>query len=421
MGKRKGMTMATEQSARSIGPPDQLSSGVDVRGHIVPIVRRWLQSGVSSENLRSSVRIQEINELAGGLKAPAVGAVNVSVQVIVKQGSSELLQHQQLMNEVNKRFVSTRNSSTNSQIFPEVMRVDRMDGFSADRDHLMIQQALVKFETVQSLLYSGTQGLARAEKALLLGLPAMEFIHRISESQRGPLKDLPRTPDPFTQRITERLNRLSAQIRWLETAFDKGIRVDGEMLPPLSETLEHLANWQAKRTKELKLSLVHGDPHIANLMTRQRGKGESIRWIDPNPTVGFSDPAYDWGKVLHFLEPVGWAKESADAFQVRVTGGSSSPQVTTSLKSVTSAIEDARKRMESLVRTAALTAMRRNPDKEAVLELAIASAHAGYAALDIGSGLNSSEKRVAEKRREFATALKLRALARWYRLSSEGG
>ncbi len=412
--------MASARVPGQVGPPDQLSSGVGMREHIVPIVRQWLKGGVSAENLRSSVRIQEISELAGGLKAPAVGAVSVSVQVIIKQGSNELLWHKLMMNEVNRRAAARKSRNLPAAIFPEVMLVERINEFSADRDHLMIQQALVKFETVQSLLYEGTDSFNRAERALHLALPAIRFIHSIVESPRGRLSGLPRNPDPFTKRITERLQQLAAQIPWLETAFSNGVAIDDEELPPLSQVVKFLATWQAKRTNTLKLRLVHGDPHIANLMTRQRGRSESIRWIDPNPTIGFSDPAYDWGKILHFLEPVGWAKQSPDFIQSRVLSSKKTPRITTALPTVSPEIETARQRLEAFVREAALTALRSDPHKEAVLELAVASAHAGYAALPIDPAWSTSVKSVAEKRRQYALALKLRALSRWHRIAVGG-
>lgn len=76
----------------------------------MPLVRRWLRAGVSLAKLRSSVGVQDVSELAGRLKSPVVGSVTVKLQVIVKQGSDELLKHQDLMREVNQRAQGVRSS-----------------------------------------------------------------------------------------------------------------------------------------------------------------------------------------------------------------------------------------------------------------------------------------------------------------------
>ena len=95
MGKTKSARDGTGTSPRT-------SSGVDLRRDVVPLVRRWLTGGVSLPNLSSSVRVEEVTELAGGLKSPVVGVVTASVRAVVKQGSAELVSHGLLMNEVNE-------------------------------------------------------------------------------------------------------------------------------------------------------------------------------------------------------------------------------------------------------------------------------------------------------------------------------
>ncbi len=396
------------------GPPAQVSSGVDTRAEIVPLVRNWLEKGISTTNLRSSVRIQDITELAGGLKSPVVGVVNVSVQVIIKQGSDELIDHQRMMNIVNDKAAKSKSSKLQAAVFPEVMAVQELAGMPKDRNYIMIQQAFVGYDSVQDLLYGKNASIARAKRAVDRGLPALEFIHRITQNQRGPLKDLPRTPDPFTSRL-ERLRKLKGQHTWLEQAFRSETIVDGHKLPRLTTLLHRLRKWQATRSKENSLRLVHGDPHIANLMTRRRGRdGESARWIDPNPTVGFSDPAYDWGKLLHFVEPVGWAKESDGYVTTKIRESANGVKINTALQGYSKRVENARAEIEQQVRSAALAALKHRSQPEAILELSIASAHIGYASLGDDPNATRAQKKATERRRQYALALTLRALARWH-------
>ena len=81
----------------------------------------------------------------------------------------------------------------------------------------------------------------------------------------------------------------------------------GLAFPPLNNLLCRLEAWLETIMPSVPCVLVHGDPHLRNVMVRHHGTGLAVRFIDPNPEQGFTDPAYDFGKLLHFAEPVGWA------------------------------------------------------------------------------------------------------------------
>ena len=134
------MKLKANHRSDNDGLAEQTSSGVETKEHIVPLVRRWLRAGISSSNLRSSVRIQDITELTGGLKSPVVGAVTVSLQVIVKQGSDELITHEQLMNEINRRAKSSSSRELQMAVFPEVLAMVRRN--DDDRVGILRQQGV---------------------------------------------------------------------------------------------------------------------------------------------------------------------------------------------------------------------------------------------------------------------------------------
>lgn len=399
-------------------PPDETTTGVETRKHLVPLVREWLSHGVSNASLRSSARIKSLYELSGGMKSPVVANVIVQLQCIMKQGTDELLAHQTLMNSVNEAIPQPRPSNLQDAVFPEVISVRQLADLPGKEQYVMLQQSLAKYDSVYSLIYEGSPSQQRAVAAIESGIHGLSFIHQITRPCSGALSTLAVTQDPFTVRITNRLARLRGDFPWLADAFFSSVRVDGSPLPPIGSVLTRLSHWQAHRSPSVQLALVHGDPHIANLMARRRGKSESARWIDPNPTVGFSDPAYDWGKLLHFAEQVGWAKLSATAVRVRIDRQPGELTITTGLASHDPDSERVRSHIESLIRQHALKHLAEQPEYEAALELAIASAHVGYASITPEQGANAELVNLINHSRAYALAATLRCLARFNRLVS---
>lgn len=240
------------------------------------------------------------------------------------------------------------------------------------------------------------------------GSDGAEAIHSLAPASGGRLSRLPETLDPFSDRIATRLKALRASEPWLDALWRARSTIDGLSLEPLSTLLPRLRRWHTEQGKALALRLVHGDAHLANLMTRSRGRSKSVRWIDPNPTLGFSDPAYDWGKILHFAENVGWAKHDPATVRTEVRETTGKIAVSTSVGAVPASREARRADLELELRRAALRALKARLHPVASLELAIASAHIGLAGLDAESG-----DPAIRQRRQFALARSLAALARW--------
>jgi len=138
------------------------------------------------------------------------------------------------------------------------------------------------------------------------------------------------THDPFSHRLRTKLREVLTMDPELTALWTHPGRVLGADCPPVAQLLGKISRWTVRRKQRRGLALLHGDPHIGNILVRARPRSLSVRLIDPNTTVGFSDPAYDYGKLLHFLEPVGWCRARPDLCDSRWrfsrgSGGSGRP------------------------------------------------------------------------------------------------
>jgi hypothetical protein len=142
-------------------------------------------------------------------------------------------------------------------------------------------------------------------------------------------------------------------------------------------------------------------------MARKRGRGVSVRLIDPNPSIGVTDPLYDAGKLLHWAEPVGWARVAPDQCRARLRVRRDGWSLSAELCDVSTAAEARRAFLERRIHER-LARLGRPTDttRAARLHVAVASAHVGLAAL-----LDRPDQ--AHPRR-FAFAHALASLARWH-------
>jgi hypothetical protein len=188
---------------------------------------------------------------------------------------------------------------------------------------------------------------------------------------------------------------------------DRAGTIDGVPCPPLDELLPALSRWLRTSLVNVRPRLTHGDLHLGNIMVRRRGTGLSVRLIDPNPMIGYADPLYDAGKLLHWAEPVGWARIIPVACRVRGSLPRRGPwRLTTSVDGIPRAAEERRAHLEREVRARIASGARTSdPTRAARLEVSVAAAHIGLASL-------LARREDAELRR-FVLAHSLSALARW--------
>jgi len=183
-------------------------------------------------------------------------------------------------------------------------------------------------------------------------------------------------------------------------------RVLGLACRPLGDLLTRLEAWLVRAMPDVPRLLIHGDPHLRNVMVRHYGKGLSARFIDPNPDYGYTDPAYDFGKLLHFAEPVGWALARPAVCQGSWRSGRDGWTLDATLLAAPQAPERRRDFLEQEIHARiARLVWARDPTWVARLHVARASAHLGLLARFSGTDTGDA--------RRFVLAHAVAALAAW--------
>lgn len=381
------------------GPPEDAISlpdgTVDLAHELVPAIRCLLAKGLPESFIRACVRVGDFRRFPGGMKADLVGGLRVDINAVLKLGGPQLDQHAALMIAVN---------AARARTFAEVLAVTPLDG----QRRLLIMEDLRKHETLFDLVFHRDTPIGDLQKMLDKAVEGLAAIRSIGPAAAN-LAHVPRNADPFARRLRE---KLTASLQTDEAGADvlhHPGRVMGLDIPPLDELLEEIARWQAASAPGIIPNLAHGDPHLRNVMIRRRGKGFSVRLIDPNPEIGFTDPAYDFGKLSHFAEPVGWALAAPKGCQSRWTpAASGAPWALDAFtENIPHAAEQRRNAVEqAILGHAANMALAAETTWQPRLHLARAGAHAGLLAR------MASDTDVHPRR--FVLAHALRALARWH-------
>jgi hypothetical protein len=376
-------------------PPVVLPEGtVDLAADVVPAVRALLRRGLPEEFIRSCVRIGAFEAFGGGMKSALVGGLRIDVNAALKLGDAELDLHQLLMERVNK---------TRARTFPTVESVVKLE----DGRRLMFMEQLLGHETLLDLVYRRTTAQADFERILDKVFDGVRAVRRAHREQKGAFRRLPTTADPYGPRLRDRIGRVLAMDRALAASWKKPGEVLGRPIPPLASLLDALDVWLVRALGSAPRSLCHGDLHLANVMARKRGRGFSVRFLDPNPTVGITDPLYDAGKLLHWAEPVGWLVVAPEKCHAKLVEAGRAYRLDASARDVAVGTERRRAFVEASLRRRIASAGRASDvTRPARLHVAIAAAHVGMAAL-------FTDPKDADARR-FAFAHALRALAEWH-------
>lgn len=362
-------------------PPQQLSvhdevdlppGTVDLRRELVPAIREFLARGLSDSFQRACVRIGSFDAYSGGLKASLVGGLRIDVHAVLKLGSTELLQHVQMMNYVN---------GLRARTFPAVLHQQCL----SDGRVFIITEQCRKHVTLLDKVYGESTTKAEFRNILDKVFDSLREMHRVTRGSAPSLAGLPTNPDPFSKRIRSKLSAILEADSELKVMMDRPGIVLGAHCPPLAELLartDTLCRWAARA---IQPRLVHGDPHLGNIMARRNGPaGYRVRLIDPNPEIGFSQPLYDVGKLFHWAEPVGWAKTCPRLCRAgwSVNRGTRQWSLSACLSGASAASERRRQWVESAVGefSRALSAGY-GSEFPRMVGVAVASAHLGLAAL----------------------------------------
>ena len=366
---------------------------VDLKTELVPAVRGLLANGLSDSFMRACVRIGNFDTYSGGLKADLVGGLTLHVNAAIKLGGPELGAHAALMNAVNARRPGT---------FVEVLETVQLDGSR----WLLLMAQLRKHETLFDLVFDRETTQAALRQALDKTFAGLASVHAIVSGTIPELGDFAETQDPYTSRVRAKLAATLTGDPALAPMLEAPGHVQGRPCPPLGDLLARLELWLARAMPHVARLLIHGDPHLRNVMVRHYGKGLAARFIDPNPDYGYTDPAYDFGKLLHFAEPVGWALARPAICRSSWAQGSGSWTLDASVLAAPQAAEGRRDFLEQEIhQRIARLRWARDPTWAARLHVARASAHLGLLARFSGQGTDDV--------RRFVLAHALAALAAW--------
>ena len=383
--------------SREEGPkrePVVLPEGtVDLRTEIVPAVRALLERGLEDDYLKASVRIGAFTPFGGGLKADLVGGLRIDVNAALKLGDSELDLHRQLMEAVDR---------VRARTFPEVLSLVRLK----DGRRLMFMEQLLGHETLLDMTYLRPTTRGDLERVLDKVIEGVRAIRRTARAEPRMVRRLPVTADPYTARLRDRLGKILDADPDLSVMDERGGTVLGVEVPPLPQLLDEVGAWVPGALEGAPRVPCHGDLHLGNVMVRRRGRGWSVRLIDPNPGIGVTDPLYDAGKLLHWAEPVGWARVAPEGCRTRLRGGSDGWRLEAWMEGASDAADKRRGWLEQSIHDR-LARLGRASDttRAARLHIAVASAHVGLAALLV----RPSDQHA----RRFALAHALAALGRW--------
>lgn len=337
------------------------------RTTLVPVIQQLLIQGLPPQIVSSSVRLRDFTVFTGGLKAPLVGGLRIDLKLALKVGDPELEDHAAMMRAVN---------DTRARTFPRVLHVGHLE----DGRVFLLMEEFVGFAPLLARVYEAATEPKQLERLVDKAVEAVLAVHASGHDA------LPVSSDPYTARIVGKLERTLASLPHPQA---RALRDGPGLLVPSEGAPLPCPGWRALRSA-LEAGLpggweptpLHGDPHLANVMVRRYGaSGWSARLIDPNCTVGRSDPLYDLGKLLHWAEPVGWTQVRGWAGDARIEPGE--PWVLHEHRNPCSAAAEARRH---LVETRLLDALPRfapagSPDSARRLRIAVASAHAGLADL----------------------------------------
>ena len=366
---------------------------LNLEAELVPAVRTLLARGLSDSFMRACVRIGEFETYSGGLKADLVGGLTLHVNAALKLGGGDLEGHAALMNAVNDLRPGT---------FAEVLETVPLDGGR----WLLLMAQLRKYETLFDLVFERETTLAELRQALDKTFSGLAVVHAVVPRTSPKLGHFVETQDPYTPRVRAKLNAALNAEPALAPMLDAPGQVLGLACRPLGDLLTRLEAWLARVMPDVPRLLIHGDPHLRNVMVRHYGKGLSARFIDPNPDYGYTDPAYDFGKLLHFAEPVGWALARPAACQGCWQLGRDGWTLDATLLTVPQAPERRRAFLEQEIHARiARLIWARDPTWVARLHVARASAHLGLLARFSGQD--------TEDARRFVLAHAVAALAAW--------
>jgi aminoglycoside phosphotransferase (APT) family kinase protein len=307
------------------------------------------------------VALSKLTPLAAGWQSEAPSRATVCLDLVVKAGTAQLLDDASLMRVVNEGCPG---------VFPAVVDCRKV----GDGDVLLVMEFIAEPTSFHKHLFVAGSLDNRSSEAFAAELTAIiQSVHAV------PLWREARVEDPYTPRLREKIAQVVTADRELSGIWDREIQILDRKIDGLNGLLGRIETRVNAAMASWRTVTLHGDPHIGNILYGGRGQYR-VRMIDPNSPVSPGDPVYDFGKLLHWVTPPGWAAADVTAVSAglehRADRLSFSPTVN---ERATLSFERTRVALEEAVRERLRVAL---TETEALrLPLATATAHVGLARL----------------------------------------
>jgi hypothetical protein len=363
---------------------------------------KWITDAARTEVVKKLMEDQCARNIAvgasaalkGGLQSDAVLRLRIDVHLVAKVAGGELQTHAKYLSFVNSMV---------PRMFPEVLGIVALD----NGRYALLMEDIVNRESGLDLVFrrpTKTKDLVKLTESAFVEL---EKLHGIPCEKISPELKSITLRDLYAPRLYKKFKEITELDSRLDYLWDLPCEVFGYECPPLKETLGRIESWVDSQLIDVDPTLLHGDPHLGNIFY-QAGSSGRVRFIDPNPDAAYGDPIYDFGKLLHWIEPVGWAAYNVGLCRSRIKVDRHRNKVKLSAwlsPEISQAAERRRSQIEK-----SFYESERFVDKraQARLALSVAIAHSGLGRL-------LAQKKQFTACRYVITYL-LRALCRWYEL-----
>lgn len=271
----------------------------DVRRLIKECVLRAIRDGLSNV-IEQNVTVTDLEPFLDAVASRIVGSVDVVVECVLKVGDAKLLKQLEYIenngySHLYPQIYSTLKEGEDCACLMEFipgLTLHSMIFSPEPNDETKLETDTVSVLNLLTSIYNDKQ-----YKYTQPNLEAIYIRDRFKEKySKGleRLKKVVRFPQEY-EHLRERLNRLSS--------FP--IKVNGQECLSYDDCLKELRFLLPKINCPCS-TLVHGDPHPGNIIFSSASEGERIRFLDPNGYIDQGDYLYDFGKMVHWVELMGF-------------------------------------------------------------------------------------------------------------------
>lgn len=344
---------------------------------LLDALRGALIAGLPADVVSSRVRLGSVRPYGGGFMSDLVAGIEIHVPLVLKSGDEREL--------VDACRLIERANASGTALFANSIGVRSLS--HPPGSGLMVMEELTGFTPLLELVLSTREKEDAARRALANTAKKLTLLHAVP-------REGPPVAAPYLERLRDKLRQAAARFPKLRALLKRPGRVNGVAVAAAEVMLRRARRRFGAQLETLEATTVHGDPHLGNILTRRRGRhGQEVLFIDPKPHVGPTDRVYDFGKLMHWLEPLGWWVKAPERCTTRLAVSGARWSLT--LRVPDSPIERRRNKLERHLRDGALKRLL-SPEETARLHLATASAHIGLAgAVEAGDPAGEARVRAA--------------------------